>query len=167
LFEVTAISDVSKGVLKGVGTNYNIHKRFLDCHELVKDADVDAVLITTPHAYHTEQTLAALEQGKHVLVEKPMAMNLEDADKMIEAQKRTGLTVQVGYMRRYATAFIEAVPRVKQLDGIKLARVHDVIGWNALMINPTSKVIRGNDVPQQVIEVGNGLAREKNSCGNW
>jgi predicted dehydrogenase len=161
LFEVTAISDVSAQVLEGVGTKYNIQKRFLAYRDLVKLSDVDAVLITTPHVYHVEQTLAALEEGKHVLVEKPMAMTLEDADKMIEAQKQTGLIVQVGYMRRYATAFIEAVSRVKNLDGIRLARVHDVIGWNALMISPTSKVIRGNDVPQHIIDMGNQLAQEK------
>jgi predicted dehydrogenase len=161
LFEVTAISDVSKQVLEGVGVKYNIQKRSLDYRELVKDAELDAVLITTPHAYHVEQTLAALEQGKHVLVEKPMAMTLEDADTMIEAQRRTGLIVQVGYMRRYATAFIEAVSRVKNLDGIRLVRVHDVIGWNALMINPTSKVIRGNDVSQHVIDAGNQLIQQK------
>jgi predicted dehydrogenase len=161
LFEVTAISDVSAKVLDGVGNLHDIKERFLDYRDLVKHPNVDAVLITTPHAYHAEQTLAALEEGKHVLVEKPMAMTLEDADKIIATQRQTGLTVQVGYMRRYATAFIEAVSRVKQLDGIKLARVHDVIGWNNLMVQPTSKVIRGEDVPQQVIDAGNQLSQEK------
>ncbi len=161
LFKVIAISDVSNQVLEGVGKKWNITKRFLDYHDLLNDSEVDAVLITTPHVYHCEQTLAALEAGKHVLVEKPMAMHLEDADKIIEMQKRTGLTVQVGYMRRYATAFEEAVKRVKELDKVMLARVHDVIGRNALLIGPSSKVIRGNDVSQTLIAEGNALAKQK------
>ena len=161
LFEVTALSDVSRRVLEGVGKQYGVTRRFLDYRDLVKDAEVDAVLVTTPHAYHTEQTLSALAHGKHVLVEKPMAMTLEDADKIIEAQKRSGLTVQVGYMRRYATAFEEAVARVKQMDGVHLARVHDVIGKNALLIAPTSKVIRGKDISQQVMDEGKRLTEQK------
>ena len=122
---------------------------------------MDAVLITTPHAYHCEQTLAALEHGKHVLVEKPMAMTLEDADAIIAAQQRTGLIVQVGYMRRYASAFVEAVARVKQLEDIRMARVHAVIGRNEFFSSSNSKVIRGKDVSAQVIESGRQLQQRK------
>jgi predicted dehydrogenase len=98
-FEVTALSDVSANVLETVGNSHHVKHRFLEYRDLIASPDVDAVLITTPHAYHSEQTLAALEHGKHVLVEKPMAMTLEDADTIIAAQHRTGLIVQVGYMR--------------------------------------------------------------------
>ena len=162
LFEVTAIADVSAAVLGGVGARHDIEteKRFLDYRDLVKAAEVDAVLIATPHVYHTEQTLAALAHGKHVLVEKPLAMTLTDADRIIAAQKQTGLTVQVGYIRRYATAFEEAVARVRQMDGVKLARVHDVIGQNALMITPTSRVIRGRNT-EQVTAEGRQLTEQK------
>ncbi len=161
LFEVTALSDVSSKVLESVGKRYGTEKRFLDYRELVKDAEVDAVLVATPHALHAEQTLAALAHGKHVLVEKPMTMTLEDADRIIDVQKRSGLTVQVGYMRRYATAFEEAVKRVKKMDGVRLARVHDVIGKNALMVAPTSNVARGDDVPQRMIDEGKQSAEQK------
>ena len=161
LFDVTALSDVSSVVLERIGTRYGIEKLFPDYQDLLKEPEVDAVLIATPHAYHAEQTLAALVQNKHVLVEKPMAMTLEDADQIIEAQKRSNLIVQVGYMRRYATAFKEAVARVKTLDGITLARVHDVIGRNALTIEATSKVIRGDDIPTQIKEAGAQLTRQK------
>ena len=166
LFEVTAIADISAAVLGGVGARYDVEteKRFLDYRDLVKAAEVDAVLIATPHVYHTEQTLAALAHGKHVLVEKPMAMTLTDADRIIAAQKQTSLTVQVGYIRRYATAFEEAVALVKQMDGVRLARVHDVIGQNALMITPTSRVIRGRDRgcnTEQMIAEGRQLTEQK------
>jgi predicted dehydrogenase len=160
-FEITALSDVSAGVLEAVGNSHRLQQRFLEYQDLLASPDVDAVLITTPHAHHSEQTLAALEHGKHVLVEKPMAMTLEDADAVIAAQQRTGLIVQVGYMRRYASAFEEAVARVKKLEGIRLARVHAVIGQNAQFIAPNSNVIRGSDVPTPVIEAGKQLYQRK------
>ena len=161
LFEVTALCDVSASVLEAVGNSHHVGRQFLEYRDLLASPDVDAVLITTPHAYHSEQTLAALEQGKHVLVEKPMAMTLEDADAVIAAQRRTGLIVQVGYMRRYASAFEEAVARVKRLGGIRLARVHAVIGRNEFFIRGNSNVIRGSDVPAQVIEAGKRLYQRK------
>ena len=160
-FEVTAVSDVSAGVLEAVGNLHHVKHRFLEYRNLLASPDVDAVLITTPHAHHSEQTLAALEHGKHVLVEKPMAMTLEDVDAIIAAQRQTGLIVQVGYMRRYASAFVEAVARVKQLEGIRMARVHAVIGQNSFFIEGNSNVIRGSDVPAQVIEAGRHLYQRK------
>jgi predicted dehydrogenase len=161
LFEVTALSDVSANVLEAVGNSHHVKQRFLEYRDLLASPDVDAVLITTPHAYHSEQTLVALEHGKHVLVEKPMAMTLEDAEAIIAAQHLTGLIVQVGYMRRYASAFEEAVNRVKKLEGIRMARVHAVIGENRFFIQSNSNVIRGSDVPAHVIEAGKQLYQRK------
>jgi predicted dehydrogenase len=157
LFEVTALSDVSANVLEAVGNSHHVKQRFLEYRDLLASPDVDAVLITTPHAYHSEQTLVALEHGKHVLVEKPMAMTLEDAEAIIAAQHLTGLIVQVGYMRRYASAFEEAVNRVKKLEGIRMAR----IGENRFFIQSNSNVIRGSDVPAHVIEAGKQLYQRK------
>lgn len=161
IFEVIAISDVSASVLERLGNLHQVKHRFLEYRDLLALPEVDAVLISTPNAYHTEQTLSALEHGKHVLVEKPMSMTLGDADAIIAAQAKTGLTVQVGYMRRHATAFKEAVDRVKKLEGIKLARVHDVLGFNHLMVQNTSKVIRGDDVPESAISDLNRLNQQK------
>ncbi len=161
IFEVIAISDVSASVLEEVGNLHQVKHRFLEYRDLLALPEVDAVLISTPNAYHTEQTLAALEHGKHVLVEKPMSMTLPDSDAIIAAQAKTGLVVQVGYIRRHATAFKEAVARVKTLKDIKLARVHDVLGFNHLMVQNTSRVIRGNDVPESVIGDLNRLNQQK------
>jgi predicted dehydrogenase len=160
-FEITALSDVSPSVLERVAHRHHVRHRFADHRDLLACPEVDAVLIATPHAYHSEQTLAALEAGKHVLVEKPMSMTLEDADAIIRAQDRTGRTVQVGYMRRYASAFLEALARVGPLEDIRLARVHAVIGRNEQFIGTTSRVIRGRDVPPRVLEQGRELHERK------
>ena len=151
-FTVTALCDVSRQVLDAVGERWQVQNRFTDYHDLAASPEVDAVLIANPNAYHAPVTLAALEAGKHVLVEKPMCINLREADEIIAAQKRSGKCVQVGYMRRYAPAFTEAVRQVQELGGVRLARVHDVIGQNALIIRATSNVMRGGDTPAEAVE---------------
>ena len=139
-FEVTALCDVSKVVLDGVGDQWGIGARYLEYDRLIEDANVDAVLVANPHAYHAEVVLKAIDAGKHVLVEKPMCMTFREADAIISACEPAGVTVQVGYMRRYAPAFVQARTLVQDLPKISLARVHDVIGKNALIVDRTPKV---------------------------
>lgn len=151
-FAVTAICDVSQKVLAGVGDAWNIAARATRHEELLALETVDAVLIASPDAYHAEITIAALRAGKHVLVEKPMCMNLDENDAIIAAERESGKTVQVGTMRRYAPAFVEACRLVKQLDRIRLAKVHDLIGSNSLVIEPTSRVVKADDLAATVTE---------------
>lgn len=149
-FTVTALCDVSQQVLQAVGEQWRVPKRYQDYRDLLAQADVDSVLIANPNAYHAEATVAAVEAGKHVLVEKPMCITLREADEITAAQERAGVTVQVGYMRRYAPAFAEACQLMPQLGPIRLARVHDVLGWNSLFTQDTSRSVRGNDLPAEV-----------------
>ncbi|OZF45877.1 Gfo/Idh/MocA family oxidoreductase [Rhodococcus sp. 14-2470-1a] len=71
-------------------------------------ADVDAVVITTPARTHTELVVAAAEAGKHVFVEKPMAITLADADRAIAAAGAANVVLQVGFNRRFAAGWIAA-----------------------------------------------------------
>ena len=119
------------------------------------------MLVANPDAYHAPATLAAIAAGKHVLVEKPMCISLQEADAIIAAQASAGVTVQVGYMRRYAPAFVEACRLVPELGPIRLARVHAVIGWNSLFIKETAVVVRGDDVPADMLAQGKQLREER------
>ena len=151
LFEVTAICDISDQVLAGVGAAWGIDTQVRNYQELLEALDtVDAVLIANPSAWHAEVTIAALGAGKHVLVEKPMCLTLAENDAVIAAQASSGKIAQVGTMRRYAPAFIEACRIVQGMDDIRLARVHDIIGRNSLVIDPTSRVIQADDIPESV-----------------
>jgi predicted dehydrogenase len=161
-FQVTALCDVSPKVLEGVGSIWNVAKRFRDYHELVEQADVGVVLIANPNPYHAEVALAAIAAGKHVLIEKPMCISLKEADAIIAAaSQQPQVTVQVGYMRRYAPAFVEACRLVPGVGAIRLARVHDVLGWNSLFIKDTSRSVRGDDMPADVIAQGQRMQDER------
>lgn len=76
-------------------------KVYKDYKELLKDKSIDVVHVCTPNKSHSEISVAAMEAGKHVMCEKPMAKNARDAEKMIEAAKRTGMKLTIGYQNRF------------------------------------------------------------------
>jgi predicted dehydrogenase len=149
-FEVTALCDVSLLVLEELGRLWNINSLATNHRDLVTREDVDAVLIANPNAFHAEVVLDAIAAGKHVLVEKPMCVTHREADQIIAAQKNSNIVVQVGYMRRYAPAFIEACEVVRKMGEIKFARVRDFIGFNSLIVNATSRVIRDKQLSESM-----------------
>ena len=80
---------------------------FATYEDLLASRDIEAVLISTPHHLHRPQSVAAAEAGKHVMVEKPLANTLEEADAMLEACRRSGVALTVNYSFRY-------LPRVRK-----------------------------------------------------
>lgn len=99
LYEIAAVCDVSPGVLVFVGDRYGVARRHEDWQDLLK-APLDAVLIATPGS-HAPIALGALRAGMHVLTEKPMCYTLREADELVDAVARAGLTFMVAYMKRY------------------------------------------------------------------
>lgn len=75
--------------------------QFRDVKALLKKGDVDALVVSTPNSLHAPQTIAALQRGVHVMVEKPMAMNAREAAKMVEASKRSGAILMVAHCWRF------------------------------------------------------------------
>jgi scyllo-inositol 2-dehydrogenase (NAD+) len=76
--------------------------------DALDDTEVHAVIITTPTFTHEDMAVAAAKAGKHVLCEKPMALTLESADRMIAAAKEHRVTLQMAFMRRFDPAFQQA-----------------------------------------------------------
>ncbi|MCC7105688.1 MAG: Gfo/Idh/MocA family oxidoreductase [Chloroflexi bacterium] len=100
-----------------------------DNYEAISHPEMDAVIVSTPEARHTRPILEALELGKAVLVEKPIALSLEDADETLEALERTGGNPRVGYSRRFKHRYLRAKEQLLQgrlgkLTGI-VARVYN------------------------------------------
>jgi predicted dehydrogenase len=149
-FEVTALCDVSPLILERLGKLWNVRTLTTNHRELTERNDLDAILVANPNAFHAEVTLDAIAAGKHVLVEKPMCVTRREADEIIAAQKKSNVVVQVGYMRRYAPAFLEGCEEIKAMKQIKFARVRDFLGSNSLIVNPTSRVIRDEQLPESV-----------------
>jgi phthalate 4,5-cis-dihydrodiol dehydrogenase len=91
---LTAAADIDKGQLEKFHNEFH-GETHLSAEALCENPHVDAVYIATPNQFHIEHALIALEQGKHVLVEKPMTLTLDDADVMIKAADRHGVQLLV------------------------------------------------------------------------
>ncbi|MPZ49052.1 MAG: gfo/Idh/MocA family oxidoreductase [Dehalococcoidia bacterium] len=108
--EVTAAADIYKEHLTRFKEEFG-GQTFTEAADLVRSKEVDAVYIATPHQFHVDHVLLAAEHGKHVIVEKPMALTLADCDEMIEIAKRTGIKMIVGHTASYNPG----VMRMRQL----------------------------------------------------
>ena len=106
--ELVAICDSDPDLLGRRADEWGVEKTYTDFDELLNDPDVDAVDIITPHYLHASMTIAALEAGKHVTVQKPMALTIADADAMIEASERTGKLLRVIDNYRFHPPFVRA-----------------------------------------------------------
>jgi len=151
-FSVRAGCDISPTLAKQVGERFGIPQVYLDATEMLEAGGLDAVLVLNSDEYHADCVVSALEHGLHVLVEKPMCLSPREAERIIETRDRTGLTVMVGYMRRFAPAFLDAVELLPSLGGVNFARVHDVIGRNQLIVDQTSYVVRPADLTQAQLQ---------------
>ncbi len=162
LFRVTALCDLSRQVAGEVAEGLPGAAACLDYRDLAARPDVDAVLVANPHVLHAEVALAALAAGKHVLVEKPLCVSLVELDALDGMARRTGLVVQVGYMRRYADAFLQAAAQVKEhRSQIRFARFHDIVGKNATIVADAARVIRGSDLPLQLARASADAERHR------
>lgn len=89
--------------------------------------EIDAVWIATPNVHHAEHAVIAAECGKHVIVEKPMAVSLEEADRMIAAAERSSVQLLQGHSKIYGPAIREL--RAVAASG-RLGRVIQILSWN-------------------------------------
>lgn len=93
------------------------------------------MIIASNHPLHASQAELALQANKHVFTEKPISLTLQDADRIIAADKAAGGgKVFISYMRRYAAAFVDAVKEVGSIEQIRYARVRDIIGPNSIFV---------------------------------
>jgi predicted dehydrogenase len=151
-FELVAVCDISPGLLKRVGDRYRVARRYADAGEMIAAGGLDCVFVLNSDEYHSECTVAALDAGLDVLVEKPMCLSPREAEDIIAARDHSGRTVMVAYMRRFAPAFTAAVEKLPDLGPIRYARVHDVIGENRLIIDQTAYVDRPDDISSDAVE---------------
>ncbi|KAI5820852.1 hypothetical protein BZA77DRAFT_49503 [Pyronema omphalodes] len=135
-FHVTYLCDVSPGALQLCSSRLpHPHKTTSDPNELCTASDVDVVFVVNSDEYHAEHSRLALFAGKHVFVEKPVALSCSAVNSIIDAEAETGNKVMVGYMRRYASAFEDALKEIGGAGEILYAKVRDIIAPNPVFIS--------------------------------
>lgn len=96
-----ALCDKNKERLAEVGLRYGVDNLYTNYEDLLANKEIDAISICTWNNTHAEIAIAALEAGKHVLVEKPLSMTVDEALAVEEAVKKSGKILQVGFVRRH------------------------------------------------------------------
>ncbi len=99
--EVVAIADLDAQRLQEIGDQHNIPQRYTSAEEMIQAEKLDIVSIATPNKFHAPLAVAALQTGCHVLCEKPMALNAEEARRMLAAAKKAGCRIGINFSYRF------------------------------------------------------------------
>lgn len=150
LFKIVAISDLSPSLLRAIGESYDVpgSAQFTDYHDLVQQ-DLDAVLVLTGGT-HAPQVLAAVQAGKHVMVEKPLCFTLREADEIAAAAKKANVKVMVAYMKRYDPGYRTAQTLLQGMEDVRYVQINTLhpAEDDYLAIHG---ILRFNDIPADVL----------------
>ncbi len=106
--EIVAVMDTVPAVAQKVAEKYGFPHYFSDAEEMLKTVDSDAVYIATPVFCHYDQAMLALKHGRHVFMEKPITLGAKDGKKLLNAFKKAGKQLMIGYMMGYHNLHVKA-----------------------------------------------------------
>jgi len=110
--ELVAVVDPIPDVLRQTAEQFGVGSYYTSLVEAIQNVEFDAVVITTPTFTHKDLALTAAGAGKHIFLEKPMALNLQECDAIIHSATQNGVILQLGFMRRFDPEFAEAERRI-------------------------------------------------------
>jgi 2-hydroxy-4-carboxymuconate semialdehyde hemiacetal dehydrogenase len=112
--QVVSVNGRTREGAKSFAEEWGIPHHSVDLAECMDQQGIDAVILTTPSSLHADQTILALSHGKHVQVEIPMSLNLLDAERMVEATRKSGKTCMVTHTRRFSAPHREIRRRIQE-----------------------------------------------------
>ena len=123
--EMVAAADVALERAQKSCEEYEIPAAYADYEEMLQQVEPDAVSVCTPNGLHAPCSIAALDAGAHVLVEKPLAMNVREGQQMLDAAKKNGKKLIIGFQNRYEpkTQFVKKLVDDGELGTVLYARV--------------------------------------------
>jgi predicted dehydrogenase len=151
--ELYAICDVAEDLLERMSAIHAPKKAYADYDAMLADPNVDAVIVAIADQFHVPMALKALKAGKHVLVEKPMGVTVEECEELKERAEATGLVVQVGTEKRFDEGIVFARDFVREEMG-------EVIALKAWYCDSTHRYTM-TDALQPVIEASEKARRRE------
>jgi phthalate 4,5-cis-dihydrodiol dehydrogenase len=177
--EVAAGADVAATTLERFKQRFPSARTYESAQALCRDPDVDAVWVSSPNRFHAEHTILAASHGKHVVVEKPMAVTLADAERMVEAADKHGVKLLAGHTRAF-TLPIRAMRRVIESGTYGQLRALNIWSYSDWMLRPRTAdeldVSQGGGIPYRqgphqvdtVRLLGGGMLRGvRAQVGQW
>ena len=108
--ELVAVMEITPELTESCRAKWNCKKAYTSAEELLNDPEIDAVYIASPVFLHAQQAMAAADAGKHILIEKPLAMTAAEGQKVVEHCKEKGVLIAAGFMMRFG-ACIQAMKK--------------------------------------------------------
>ena len=129
--ELVAIAEVSTEIRTSAGDALGVPEaaRYTEYETMLDEADVEAVVVATPHAFHYDQTVAALDRGLHVLCEKPLATNIGDARDLVERSEAGEAVLQVGYQRHTRGPYVAARRHLESFGNLTFVTASITQDW--------------------------------------
>jgi predicted dehydrogenase len=118
--KIVAVCDTNKSRARQKAKEWGVDKIYTDYQQMLADSEVDVVELLTPHHLHCPMTVQAAQAGKHISVQKPMALSATEADEMIDAADQAGVTLRV-----YET-FVYYAPAVRAKEMIEAGEIGDI-----------------------------------------
>jgi predicted dehydrogenase len=141
--DVVALCDIDEQRLAEVGKRFDIPARYTDYRKITEHPDIDVVSICSYDDVHAEQAISALENGKHVMVEKPIALFRADAEKLLRAHQDSGRRMSSNLILRASPRFLELKAQIAhgefgEVSVIEGDYVHNILwkiteGWRGQM----------------------------------
>ncbi len=135
-FQVTAVCDLDQDRAARIGKLFGASRSFTSYRAMLEECELDAAAVLTQTAAHTETGVAVLEAGKHLFLEKPIALTAGDANRLIEARERSGRVAQVCFNLRWHRLIRQARELIRQgvvgqVKAIRSVYTHDRTGETA------------------------------------
>lgn len=118
--EIAGVCDIDRGKAKAIAQNYNVKNYFTDFGQMIREVEADCLIVAAPTNFHKDIAVSGLEAGLNVLVEKPLARNLAEGLKIVEASRKNKKKLMVGMNNRFRPDFMmqESFVSSKELGSI-------------------------------------------------
>jgi predicted dehydrogenase len=154
--ELKGIASRSEDRLFNFGNKYNINEsfRFSNYDDLLNSEDIDAVYISTPHTFHADLTIKAAGKGKHILCEKPGAVNFKEGQKVIEAVHQAGVFYKEGFMYRCHPQIPALIKILKENRIGTIQKIISSFGFDMGKTVPESRLFQKGLAGGAILDVG-------------
>jgi phthalate 4,5-cis-dihydrodiol dehydrogenase len=149
---LVAGADPNERMREGFVKRFAGTRAYVSNTELCRDSEVEAIWVATPNRFHCEHAIEAMRNGKHVLVEKPMAVTIEEADQMVEAAQRYG----VHLLAAHTSSFGLPIRAMRKIAQAELGKVRSLLIWSY-----TDWMLRARTAEEVSTEAGSGIVHRQ------
>jgi myo-inositol 2-dehydrogenase/D-chiro-inositol 1-dehydrogenase len=153
-YRIKAVADISPSLNEFIVNKYNISNSYLSPSSIIRDPEIDALFVLSPDQHHFEFVQEAIKCGKHVFVEKPATLNIQQLKELIHLEQSSPNQItMVGYMRRYAGSFLKAKELMQLIPKkTEYLRFRDIICEGPFFVSQTRPIFSPVDIPSDLIE---------------